>query len=91
MAHIPFFAVFSEQYVQKHPDVAQAMKQHQNSFWTSDLLYQTILHIMGIENVPNTKPKTDISSMQYNMPLEKLTIIEGAEYIKNDNTLTLKN
>lgn len=91
MAHIPFFAIFSEQYVQKHPDIVQAMKQHQNSFWTSDLLYQTILHIMGIENVPNTKPETDISSMQYNMPLEKLTIIEGAEYIKNDNTLTLKN
>ena len=84
MAHIPFFAVFSQKYADKHPEIVKAMKEHQNSYWTSDLLYQTLVHIMGIENVPNYQAQTDISSPQYAMPLEKLTIIEGAEYIKND-------
>lgn len=86
MAHIPFFSVFSNKYIKTHPEVYEALQNNKNKYWTSDLLYNEMLHIMGIENAPDENSKYDISSFDYDMPYENLTIIEGQKYIKDDRS-----
>lgn len=86
MAHIPFFSIFSPQYIALHPDIYDNLQNNHEKCWTSDLLYDEMLHILGIADAPDTAEHFDISSDKYNMPYEKLTIIEGAEYISNDDS-----
>ena len=86
MAHIPFFSVFSDRYVEARPEVYEALNNNKNKYWTSDLLYDYLLHVLGIENAPEEDIKYDISSSDYNMPYESLTIIEGQKYIKDDDS-----
>jgi len=86
MAHIPFFSVLSEKYAKLHPEIMTALKDNAGKYWTSDLLYNEMLHIMGIENAPGEDEKYDISSENYNMSRDSLTIIEGQKYIKDDDS-----
>jgi len=86
MAHIPFFTLFSEKYAAEHPEVIAALQDNHEKYWTSDLLYNSMAHIMGIHNVPRENTQFDIASPQYDMPLEKLTIIEGSFHISEDDS-----
>ena len=86
MAHSPFFSVFSDRYVEAHPEVYEALNNNKSKYWTSDLLYDYLLHVLGIENAPEEDSKYDISSFDYDMPYDSLTIIEGQKYIKDDDS-----
>lgn len=86
MAHIPFFSIFSDKYSEAHPEIMSVLKDNADKYWTSDLLYDYLLHILGIENAPKEDSKYDISSPDYAMKRDNLTIIEGQEYIKDDDT-----
>ena len=86
MAHIPFFSIFSDKYVNLHPDVVKNMRDNRTKYWTSDLLYNTMMHVMGIENAPGENDEYDISSEKYNMNRDNLTIVEGLKFIKDDDS-----
>lgn len=86
MAHIPFFSVFSDKYGEAHPEVMASLKENSDKYWTSDLLYDYLLHLLGIENAPEENSKYDISSPDYDMERDNLTIIDGQKYIKDDDS-----
>ena len=88
MAHIPLFTVFSETFARLHPDIIATLNEHKNSYWTSDLLYNTLITFMGIKNSPDERPDFDIAAPKYNMTRDNLTIIEGTRFIKDDDTIT---
>ena len=88
MARIPFFTVVSETFAELHPDTVATLKEHQNAYWTSDLLYNTLITFLGIENTPDERPDFDIASPAYNMTKDNLTVIDGTRYIKDDDTGT---
>ena len=83
---LPFFSIFSDKYSEAHPEIMSVLKDNADKYWTSDLLYDYLLHILGIENAPKEDSKYDISSPDYAMKRDNLTIIEGQEYIKDDDT-----
>ncbi|MBR1600585.1 MAG: phosphoethanolamine transferase [Alphaproteobacteria bacterium] len=85
MAHIPFFNIFSQKFAEQNTEIINTLKNNSGKYWTSDLLYNEMLHILGISNAPDENEYFDISSVYYNMPYDKLTIIEGQRYIKDDN------
>ena len=86
MSHIPLVTVFSDKYAAKHPEIIEALKNNHEKYWTSDLLYNSVAHILGISNIPNENSNFDIASPKYDMPYEKLTIIEGSLHIKDDDS-----
>ena len=86
MPHIPFVTIFSDSYVVNHKDIVQTLQSHKNSYWTSDLLFNMMTHVLGIENVPHDSPKFDLSKSEYAMTRDNLTIIEGTYRIKDDDT-----
>ena len=86
MPHIPFVTIFSDKYAEKHEDIVNTLKAHKNNYWTSDLLFNTMNHILGINNVPNDNPSFDISRPEYAMTKDNLTIIEGTYRIKDDDS-----
>lgn len=85
MAHIPFYQVFSDKFAAENPDITAALAANSGKYWTSDLLYNELLHILGISGAPGENKKYDISSDGYGMSRKNLTIIEGTRHISEDN------
>lgn len=86
MAHIPFVMIFSEKYAQNHKEMMETLKNNRDKYWTSDLLYDLMLHVLGIRDKSQNNEKYDLASAGYNMPREKLTIVDGEKYIKDDDS-----
>lgn len=86
MAHIPFVMIFSEKYAQNHKEMVATLKNNRDKYWTSDLLYDLMLHVLGIRDKSQNNEKYDLASAGYNMPREKLTIVDGEKYIKDDDS-----
>ncbi len=84
MARIPYFNIFSPQYGTMRAEILDNLHKNHNRYWTSDLLYNQILHILGINNAPGENAKYDISSAEYNMARDNLTIIEKEKHIRDD-------
>ena len=84
MAQIPLVMIFSNQWLEKNQQTFDALKANQDAYWTSDLLYDCLVNIFGIQNVPNTEDRFDISSPSYNMPYEELKTLHGRKYIKDE-------
>ena len=85
MAHIPLLTIFSDKFAQNHPEIIATLNEHNNSYWTSDLLYNTMITLMGIKNSPDERPDFDIASPDYNMTPDKLTVVEGTYSVKDDD------
>ncbi len=84
MTHIPFFIALSPMYQKDNPQISRALWQHRNTYWTNDLLYEVMVDLLGIRNVPGYSQKTDIASEQFNMPLQELRTKHGKNRIQDD-------
>ena len=48
MLTIPFFIVVSDKYIQTHREKLNVLRKHTDSFFTNDLIFNTMLSIMDI-------------------------------------------
>lgn len=85
IARIPLLTIFSDKFAQTHPEIIATLNEHENSYWTSDLLYNTLITLLGIKNSPDERPDLDIASPNYNMTQDNLTVIDGTYSIKSDD------
>lgn len=70
MARIPFVVFLSQNYCQRNPATFQNLVKHKEDYWTNDLLYDVLIDLMGIQNLPGREETKDIASDQYFLPLE---------------------
>lgn len=82
---IPMFVYLSDNYQKTHPTVANALKSHEYSFWTNDLLYDLICEILTIDS-PNYDVKQSIASFEYCFSRDTLTTLLGQLPINADQT-----
>ena len=61
---IPMFVWLSEEYMQKFPDKAAALRQHREAYYSNDMMYNTVLGLLDAD-CDRYDPKEDISSSQY--------------------------
>lgn len=84
MARIPLYMMFSESYRQEHPDIYNNLQNARNNYYTNDLMFNTMLGIMGIQ-IPNIyEPENDITSTTYNNDVNRFMTIHGKRAIKED-------
>ena len=65
MTYIPFYMIFSDSYLENHKEMAVALRNHEESRFTNDLIFNAMtglmdIHIPGIEEKEN-----DITSPDY--------------------------
>jgi heptose-I-phosphate ethanolaminephosphotransferase len=68
---IPMFCYLSNGYINRNPVIAQTVKNHQNSFFTNDLMYEFVCGILNIES-PNYDQAYSIASPEWKMQREDL-------------------
>lgn len=82
MTKIPFWVLFSDEYLKEHPLIVETLNSHRNSPFTNDLLFDTLLGLMGITGVEQYIPKNDLASEQYSYTTEELVTLHGTESMR---------
>lgn len=82
---IPFFAYFSDEYIEKNPEVYNALKTNKDKYWTNDLAYELICSIFNISS-NHFKEENSIASKKYKFKKEDLRTNLGATPITDDNS-----
>ena len=83
MAKIPLYMIFSDSYKQYHNDRYQVLSSARNKVFTNDLLYNTVLGVMGIHYAGHDEPQNDLSNSAYDDNIERFTTLYGKVKIKD--------
>lgn len=84
MARIPLVMFFSESFIQNSDRVFQMLSENKDKYWTNDLLYNVLVVIMGIQNVPNCAENLNLASDKYNMDRNQLKTLHGKKSLIED-------
>lgn len=80
---IPMFCYLSPAYVSRNPQIASAVRNHQDDFFTNDLEYEFICGILNMES-PNYDPSMSIASPYWKMKRENLITRFGQTSLLDD-------
>ncbi|MBR2215597.1 MAG: phosphoethanolamine transferase [Selenomonadaceae bacterium] len=85
MVRIPMFVYLSPEYQRAMPEQTYALRRHQESYFTNDMLYDTLC---GILNAPSNRYEAgqDFSSRDYAFSRENLTTMLGQRKLTEDTT-----
>ena len=83
MTHIPFWIYLSPQYRAAYPQTATTLTNHEQQYFTNDLLYDTLVGLMHAPNSRYDKSR-DFSNDAYQFNLHNLTTLLGEQPLTND-------
>ena len=66
MAKIPFWMIFSDSYINEHKEIFDTLSNNKNTPFTNDMLFETMLGVMGMTHSDYYYCKNDLSSESYN-------------------------
>lgn len=85
MAHIPFIVYVSDSFAHTNPATVQAMKCHQDAYWTNDLLYDVLLDLLGIQGTASPAA-FDIASAAYQQDQRGVKTLHGKKIIVQEKS-----
>jgi heptose-I-phosphate ethanolaminephosphotransferase len=77
MTKIPFWIIFSEDYIKENYEKFKVLKEHESTPFTNDLLFDSLLGILDIKDQDYYSPENDISSKTYNHTFYDLKTLHG--------------
>ena len=77
MAKIPLWMIFSPAYIASHPDVVANLRAHRDAPFTNDLLFDTVLGLLGIVANEYYNSGNDLSSGGYRHSYADLKTLHG--------------
>ncbi len=87
MTQIPFLGWFSDKYRSRYPDIYHNLSLHQGALFSNDLLYDTLVGVLGI-TTERYNEKYDLSSAEYSLaPDEALTLHGRMKYSDKSNSI----
>lgn len=88
MTKIPFWMIFSDSYINEHPNIIEILRLHKEHPFTNDMIFDTVLGVLGITNNDYYNPSNDLSSSFYNHSFLDLKTLYGKKslsiYISKD-------
>lgn len=82
MAKIPFWVYISPNYIRPHEDTFNILKSHANVPFSNDLLFDTMLGLIGAYNSEFYESSNDISSKNYQHTFSDIKTLYGKKSIK---------
>ncbi len=81
MTYIPFYMAFSDAYMTSHPAIMENLRNHKNSRFTNDLLFNAMTSLLGI-HIPGMEEKeNDITGDTYDGTPDRFRTIYGIREI----------
>lgn len=84
ITYIPLYMAFSQEYINNHPYTLDMLKAHKDNYFTNDLMFNTLMGIMGIRIPEFYEPDNDITSAKYDSRPERFLTMYGSKRIIDD-------
>ena len=84
MTYVPFYMYFSNDYIEKHPDIIATLRKSSDAYFTNDLIFNTVLGVMDIREKNIYEPKNDLTDTQYDNNLNRFMTLYGQRHISED-------
>lgn len=84
MTRIPFVMFFSKEFLNTSAIEFRNLSANKEKFWTNDLLYNALIDIMGIQNVPHRNDIFNIASDKYNLNRKQLKTLHGKKKLDEE-------
>lgn len=81
MTYIPFYMAFSPTYEKAHPNTFEMLQNHKASYFTNDLMFNTLMGIMHIRAKSIYEPENDFTSPTYNNNESRFMTLYGKRKI----------
>lgn len=85
MAEIPLWMYFSDSYISEHKIKFDSLKNHAVTPFTNDLIFDTVLGILGAQKSEFYYKNNDLSSMEYNHSFHDLKTLHGKKSLSEAN------
>ncbi len=83
MVEIPLYLILSKQYQKDHPQRYENILNGSKNIITNDLLYNTLLGIMGIRYELNYEAENDITSQEYNSDTNRFRVLNKTKRVSD--------
>lgn len=83
MAEIPLWMYFSDSYISEHKIKFDSLKSHVDTPFTNDLIFDTVLGILGAQKSEFYCKNNDLSSMEYNHSIHDLKTLHGKKSLSD--------
>lgn len=81
MTYIPMYMVFSPDYMKNHAGIMEQLREHQNSYFTNDLIFNTVLGLMQIQVSGLYEPNNDLTAASYDASPGRFKTLYGKKKI----------
>lgn len=82
MTKIPFYMIFSDEYLSSAKEEVKNLRAHRSDMFTNDLLYNTVLGIMGIRISETFEPQNDLTCAKYDADEERFRTLYGKKTLE---------
>jgi heptose-I-phosphate ethanolaminephosphotransferase len=86
MTHIPLLVWLSDEFMANQPERDKTLRDHTNTVWTNDLLYDLLVGLTGV-SVEAYDPKYDLSSSSYQLDWSTALTLHGKRRVIDDPEL----
>lgn len=83
MSRIPLVMLFSEKFITQNKQIFDTLKSHTENYWSSDLMFETMLDILGIDGF-SRDIDLSLASPQYNRTPDNLYTLHGKIPLSQD-------
>ena len=83
MAKIPFWMIFSDEYQKNHPDIITNLRSHEKVAFTNDMVFESMLGLLGITDSEYYSGANDISSNEYAHSVADLKTLHGKKSLSD--------
>ena len=81
MTYIPFYMAFSSTYENAYPDTFEILQKHKAYYFTNDLIFNTLMGIMHIQENGFYEPENDLTSPAYDDNQSRFMTLYGKKKI----------
>ena len=91
MTKIPFYAYFSDDYIDKYSQKYKTLKDHLHTPFTNDMMFDTLLGILDITDKRFYVPEDDLSDIRYNHTMANLSTLHGERLLSDETAENLQS
>ena len=84
MVRIPLVMKFTGEFINTRPDLFINLQKNQNLVWSNDLLFETMVDILGISGVPDYREDLSLGAPEFALGKEEIMTMHGKVYVSSD-------
>ncbi|MBO6257774.1 MAG: sulfatase-like hydrolase/transferase [Succinivibrio sp.] len=84
MVRIPLVMRFTEEFIKQRSELFSHLRNNTDTVWSNDLLFETMVDILGISGVPDYKAELSLGAEQFLLKKDEIMTMHGKVKVTSD-------